>query len=392
MKNIIYINTDTDITSNLFNTQVNILKSFCPKNYSIQFVNIRNIFSKKKLNCEDIYGWPMRYSNNFMWCIPLVISSIFISMKLYLKRKNTIFVGRGYYGGLIGLFLSIIWKQTFVWDPRSIYTLEELGSGKFKKPSLIFCLWIKLERMIVKNSNAIIAVSMGHKKYYNLVSQKYHKIKTPIYIVPCYAEQYKLHNKDNTFITSIFSSFPYNSINIAYCGSLDRKWNNIDLYVEAFSELIKEGYCLVILTQSEVNTYIYKNISKMINIEKNILKQKIKILNISDIKIQHLVLKRADYGIMLMDKVPDWFSRLGVKLSMYRIAGLPVIISKYFGGAINLLKSIDDFNIIIYDKKNIPKLRKLPDKLRITITKNSMQIFNPSNFFSAISNLKSNNE
>lgn len=380
---ISYINTDTKIDSGLFRTQVLPLENFASEKFDVEIINIRSIFSNSKKNrYMELVGWPMRYSNNIFWNMPLLVSAFIISLRLMILKKNVIFVGRGYYGGLIGYYLCKFGKQ-FVWDPRSIYPLEELGSGKFKKGSLAFSFWLRMEKKILSVVNGVIVVSSGHGKYYRRFSQYGVTKKVPTMIVPCFAS-FMADKKiipDTMTIKSLEKLEPTNP-KIVYFGSLDYKWNNLNLYLPVFDELIKKGFNLVVLTQSAVKQEIREYLSKYPKLDTRLL-----IKNVGDPDLQSNILHECDFGLMIMSKVPDWFSRIGVKFATYRSAGLPVLVSKNFGGAISILKKSNQKSYVLAEDIKTLKADFLSESERAEIKDQSYQLFSVDNFFKVIEKL-----
>lgn len=383
MKKIVYINTNTSIDSGLFRSQVLPLENFSSETFDLEIINIRSAFSAStNYRYIELVGWPMRYSNNIFWVMPLLISAFIIALRLIILKRNVIFVGRGYYGGLIGYYLCRFGKQ-FVWDPRSIYPLEELGSGKFSKGSLGLSFWFRMEKKILSVVNGVIVVSSGHGKYYRRFSQYGITKKVATMIVPCFASIFadKKIIPGAKIIRSLEKLEPTNP-KIAYFGSLDDKWNNLDLYLPVFDELIEKGFNLVVLTQSAVKQEIKKYLTKYPKLDTRLL-----IKNVGDPDLQAFILHECDIGLMIMSKTPDWFSRIGIKFATYRSAGLPVLISKNFGGALSLLKKSNQQSYVLAEDIKTLKAHFLSDSERTKIKDQSYQLFSVDNFFKVLDKL-----
>ena len=383
-----YISTDTDISSGLFYSQVKILEKFSSTKFSFKCISIKNFFYEKKLkDIRQLTGWPMRYSNNIFWILILLISAFFLALRIQESKTKYVYVGRGYYGGLIGYFLSKL-GENFVWDPRSIYPLEMLGAGKFSKHSLSFKFWLYLEKKISLKSIGIIVVSEGHGKYYKRYTQFGISKKTPQIIVPCYGfsedtqPTIKSLNKADKLLKKLSPEVP----RIVYLGSLDDKWNNLSNYLPCFKNLLISGFNLIIMTQSPVKNKILDYLSEACSVSISDLESRIYLGDVRDETLQKIILEKSDCGIMLIDKVPDWFSRLSVKFAYYRCAGLPVILSKHFGGAINYLKKEKSENYFYYPTNQPLKISKLSDYHRKNLKEKSLDFFSPRNFYIAIEN------
>lgn len=383
MKSIIYINTDTDIYSGLFKSQVGILQQFCPSQIEFECINIRNPFGKSKSAAiVEMTGWPMRYSNKILWLMPLIASAIILAFRLKKKYPESIFVGRGYYGGLIGWFLSTL-DEKFIWDPRSIYPLEELGSGKFNKRNLAFLIWLWLEKKILAASIGAIVVSKGHGKYYKRFAQCGLKSKTPLAVVPCYAIPCNQTRK-GLVPKQAYRILKGRSPCAVYSGSLDHKWNKLSIYLPCFRDILLGGNNLIVMTHSSVSDQVLEYLSKACSIPLNELNSRMFIGNVTDQVAQSEILLHSDYGVMLMERTPDWYSRLSVKFAQYRCAGLPVLVSRHFGGAVSLLKKSVKSSYKLYDSKESIEFISLTPFRRKKIQEQSYAIFSPANFHLAV--------
>ena len=154
MKSVIYLNCDTPVNSGLFKDQVLKMLNFSPKGVNMSVVNVANLNSmfSSKNSYTTFYGFPMRWANKVFGLFFLIISSLIIAFLLRFKFRNAdFFVARGYYGGLIGFFLSLFGSR-FIWDPRSIYPLEQLDKGFFKKNTFPLKFWYFLEKISCKTA------------------------------------------------------------------------------------------------------------------------------------------------------------------------------------------------------------------------------------------------
>jgi hypothetical protein len=226
-------------------------------------------------------------------------------------------------------------------------------------------------------------VSPGHGKYYRRFSQYGSTKKAVTMIVPCFAS-FMVDEKiiSDTSVSGFLEELKPSNPKIVYFGSLDYKWNNLNLYLPVFDELIKKGFNLVILTQSAVKQEIREYLSKHRDLDTRLL-----IKNVGDPDLQSNILHECDFGLMIMSKVPDWFSRIGVKFATYRSAGLPVLVSKNFGGAISILKKSNQKSYVLAEDIKTLKADFLSESERAEIKDQSYQLFSVDNFFKVIEKL-----
>ena len=301
----------------------------------------------------------------FLLNIFLIVFLIGIFIK-YIKREKCEIIARNYYSGTIALFLKSLFKIDFIFDPRSLFILENIDY-KFKKNSFQFIFWSFLEKNIVANCSQIICVSYGMKRYYKILFKKEN-----IKLIPCFNnikdKEIKLFDQKELFRIDKILSLPNDYIKIIYYGSLNYGWNNINLYYEYVKNCLKRPYSFIFITQDYDKGYINK-LKKLKNItvfsEKNIPSE----LTIEDIFLY------ADYGLLLFNKTADWYTRLGVKYAQYTSFGLPVITNKWAGEANRLIKELPFKKPLIINRNFSLEIKKTKRNQKLLIAKWARRYF-----------------
>jgi hypothetical protein len=347
-------NTDKEIII------INIYKPFGEKysNNSIRVINLPVLIPFRFVNFT-----PLFFINEL-----LIIFYAFL-VSFYLK-KNDILCTRAYVPGLIGFWVKKFKKISLIFDPRSLYVHENLDVN-FKRDSICYKYWLYVEKRVVKSASKIISVSKGQNNYYR---ERYKLIETKGIVIPCYASSFDLIDSQKIKQLKSELGIEENEIVIGYIGSLNNGWNNIHLYKNYFSKCLDLNYKLFIISQDKEKLlsdpfFLNKGVY-VFSFNEKINQYKI---TISSIQI-------ADYGIVLLDRTHDWFSRLTVKFVDYTSNGLPVIVHKNVGEANNLIQTFSLAPSIMIDNfDGLKNLRKANENERIQIAQWSNQYFSKDN-------------
>lgn len=281
----------------------------------------------------------------------------------FLIKGNDVIIARSYFPGLVAYYLKIIKGTNYKFDPRSLFIHESITKGLITEGDFLHKKWLYWEKKIIDGAELILVVAKKQKEYYENLSTK----KCDIEYIPCYSSDFQFKSLNR----SDYLPFDDKEIVIAYYGSLDNGWNNIDKYYEFFKEAINHGYKICIISQN------YKNLKKDIRFTSDDI-----FLVDTDMEKNHSdYLQLADYGVVLMPKVSDWETRLSVKFVEYLNHGLGVFVGEYVGEAVRLSKEyFYDYNTIISGNLyfKTPVKLSLEDKLKIS--NKSKLIFGMSNF------------
>lgn len=295
-----------------------------------------------------------------LWPIAYLFALIAVVL---IKRRGTIGVihARGYFAGLVSSIIKRLYRASvapkIVFDPRSLFIQELLSSKSFRKGALAERLWRKAEQMIISSADAILCVSRGQKKYYE---QNYGQ-GNKCHIQPCFAPMpIQLHSHPSRAKYGIDES----DIVIGYYGSLNKGWNNVDVYIDICKT--NPHYKFLFISQdNEVHANLFGKYE-------NIISPSTKNLSQSEILS---ILALCDYGLIYMEKSLDWESRLGVKFVTYLSVGLGVIVSKYVGEAAYYCREFFEDRSIVIDSRILPRDLKRTQKSHLTDPR--MSIFSP---------------
>ncbi len=322
---------------------------------------------------------PFRYINFrktfFLNEIICLFYALAIALRTLSQLSSSTLVCRGYVPGLVGWWLNRLFSVPYVFDPRSLYVHEHVGSGSIKEGSVIQRYWLSIERRVVSRAVRIVCVSKGMVKYYVGLGVRRNG---PVMIIPCFAAaQDPLPEQERARIRQQLG-YADSAIVIAYYGSLNGGWNNLKMYSEFFQAAGAVGAKVLIISQ-----------------DATALKQSelgrvpfIRIMggpSVNPVESATL-LGAADYGVVLMGEVPDWETRLSVKFAEYTCGGLPVIVGKFVGEAARLVRANDLRPSLILDgtTQQLP-LRKATSDERDRIRSWATSYFSNRNIMRLIS-------
>jgi hypothetical protein len=373
----IFVTANERLDSGLIKSQlISPVTEFLGKN-SI-FVNIHRPFGNsfrsktfKTINIPILV--PFRFINftrlfflNELLCF---FYMCFLVLLVAFKKIEFTFVARGYVPGLVCWFAQCLFGQRYIFDPRSLYIHEHLGAGNLEGSQICFKYWKWVEKRIVFRAEKTVCVSKGMSDYYKALSPE-RLLKTSI--IPCFCEQ--ANRPDSACVSKIKESLGYNSqdLVIAYYGSLNTGWNNLEMYLEFFDKIKNYPFKMLIISQDAESLKRsalknYENIT-VVNGDTFTDKGAASLLDV------------ADYGLVILKKSPDWKTRLSVKFAEYTSRGLPVIIGEYVGEAVRLKNKHGLVPSTIIDKEfNVCDIRKSTSDERQKIKSWAKIYFNKKN-------------
>jgi hypothetical protein len=304
-------------------TIVNIHRPFANRfSYDdLQVLNLPILVPFRFINFRSLF-----FLNDFI-CLFYALA---IAVRLPRQARGSIFVSRGYVPGLVAWWLNRLTGTAYFFDPRSLYVHEHVGSGNVRESSLVQRYWLWVERRLVNCAEATVCVSQAMATYYNTLG-----LKTPVktILIPCFAEVKPIPDAQSRAKARNTLRFTDDDIVIAYYGSLNSGWNNLDIYSEFFRTAGEAGAKILIISQDAA----VLQQSALANLPY------VRIVGGPTLPAQEatLLLGAADYGVVLMGEVPDWKTRLSVKFAEYTCAGLPVIVGQYVGEAVRLVQTFD---------------------------------------------------
>jgi len=333
MKKVVGVVVNEDVDSGLLSTQfIAPLLYLKGKGFKVGVLNICKPWKRPVNKNIDIKNIPIAIPAKIFMFNPLSfllvpLSAFFYALLLlFFVKKDVTYLVRSYYPSFIFSLVKVFKPNlNFIFDSRSLFIDENVGAGKIKPDSLNYKVWRKIEFYILKQSYKTLVVASKQEKIYRSISPA-----TVIDKVPCYTEVDLSVDFSETDLLDQFN-IPKHKVIICYFGSIDKGWNNIELY-KKFLTANHENQNLhfVFISQN------YRQLQNTIEFNHWNLTLIPDHVSLADKK---KLMTQCDYGLFLMGPNPDWETRLGVKFVDYCASGLPVIISPYVGEAVIYIKN-----------------------------------------------------
>lgn len=339
MSKYYYLIINEDINSGLLKSQV-VAPIDNLKKEEIKIINIHKFFKRvKEENVNIALAIPYKiFMFNIFFFLTPVIAFFYSLVLFFIIKKDSIIIARSYFPTLVAFNLSKIKRIEFIFDSRSLFIDENIQTGRIKYKSLNYNMWKYFERQFVLNAKTTIAVSLKQEEFYKSICSN-----CSVMLIPCYISQAVIYDNDTLSKTKSKLGFNSDDIVVCYFGSLDDGWNNIDMYVEAFTKIISKGVKILVISQN------YNNLIKdnRLNIENLVI---LNTTNLNSVELSKFM-QVCDYGIVLMRKMSDWETRLSVKFVEYLNNGLQVIVGEYVGEAARYSQEYFADKTIIYNEQ-----------------------------------------
>ncbi len=317
--------------------------------------NYKNEIKKviKRLRGINFIKIPIFSSQNFVLSSKLtfpfmhLLSHIVLHKKLKTIQPDVLHC-RSYHAAWAALKVRERFGHNFkiIFDGRGLYPEEIALKLKFKKHSINFKFLKKIEKELLEKCDKIIAVSDTMKAHYKKINSR------KINLIYLSASEEKLKP-----LLSSSVLLKEKKITFCYVGALSNEtWHRIDELLELFKHLKRElnNIKFVIITTSN-HQYIKKKF-------KNLSDDELLITSTKTVEDLNCLLKGVDYGVLQYRKEVKNFeiaigeTMLGTKTVEYLLAGLPVIVNKFCGGASYI---INKNNLgISYDPNTFEELNK----------------------------------
>lgn len=332
-----YVIVREDIDSFLINSQVIDLISIINNNsnlkvriiwfYRLDYLlrgenSIKKLVAKLKNKNIKLTALPMVAAGFPVtwWQMPFVLTQLVLYLLLVSWFSNIkIYHGRSYLSSLACLVSKKINGLKIIFDPRSPLPEENVISKKWSKTSLNYKMWKEIERILIVNADATVLVSESladlhiakpSKGSYTVIPNNYPQSFEP------------LGAADNT---------KQNITSLVYAGSLGH-WNRLEPYVDFLKKL------------DELNVGIEKTVFitpergwdeiKLACDELNYPINRIRMISSSQEDVKQELSKHSAGMYFMSDMDP----RLGVKVTEYLSAGIPIIVSSNIIGASKFVK------------------------------------------------------
>jgi glycosyltransferase involved in cell wall biosynthesis len=334
-----------DVTSGLFRTQVLDLArtiSDLEPEVSIRIVAVNRPW---KLRSHQIalrrYRELLSVSNVSITYIPLlpplrgaVDNPIVSEVLVTLLRLCSAFVNlfwsvdvwhaRGYWAAMA---LQRNRRKNLLFDPRSLWILENQSAGNLMSGSKSSQYWVKNEKAIAESSRYITVVSKGMKEYFN---QRYYN--PSIDVIPISAKETFFNYDSEARVRRRHQIGWQDQVIFVYSGSLGLSGINVTAIAELFRYVMSYGGArLLILTDESADRV--DNLMSMSSLQPS----QFAVIRQGHGEIEEW-LSAADVGLHALPRQLDSDTRLGTKVVEYWASGLPVLVNNHVGAACDYIQ------------------------------------------------------
>lgn len=284
---------------------------------------------RKQLKDNSIVWRPFRYHKRFsVVATSYDIFSGFIYLLFFIPaQKIKILHCRSYITSILGLLFHKIYGTKFIFDMRGFWADERLEGGIFKK-NYIYYFFKYLEKQFIKNSDAIIALtvnSIEEMKTWHYVSEKYNN-KFYHITTCCDIDKFR-----QTYNSRLQKKVDINHLNFVYIGSIG-PWHSLkdvsDFIVFTYEYLPASRFKIIVNSGKE-------QLSQFIG-SKGLNSNRFIVDSVPHNKIPE-ALMGADIGLFFIPPVYAKKASSPTKLGEMLSAGIPVITGHSVGDVDQLI-------------------------------------------------------
>ena len=266
-------------------------------------------------------GFPVSW-----YLIPFVLPQWLVGLLwVYLVKKKQIFHCRSYHAALAGVFLKFLFPIKLIFDPRSPFPEENIAAKRWKEDGINYLLWKKIEKLLCRKSDAIIAISAPFLESLKAIAPSSRFVMIPNNYPATFT-------KDDKTING--RSEGSEIVKICYVGSFGH-WNTPEPYLQFLEDSTGGGKFSVeakFIIQSQSLSFLEASLGKV-----KINPAKLTIVSSSQ---EDVIGHMSDcvVGMQIMSRPDD---RLSIKFVEYLAAGLPVIVSDNVRGAADIVEKYE---------------------------------------------------
>lgn len=244
---------------------------------------------------------------------------------------------------IIALILKkvLLIKVKFIYDNRGVFIEEEIYKGHWEKDSFKVALFRKLEKLVLKHSDAVVVVSNKFRDY--LLSEEFvnKKDENKIFVIPN-----RTINPDDKVQSELIENKKSTKITGVYSGS-SAKWQNVNGIIEFIKASESSDYEIGF----NILTYNPEVFKKLIQ-QNEISSKNVSVENVEPNEVS-VKLRNANFGVMIRENNLINNVASPLKFAEYLNAGLPIVISKGIGDTEEIIKK---YNIgVILEDDNYSK-------------------------------------
>ena len=267
---------------------------------------------------------PLRHALASVAYSRMVTGLLYWAIKICIPKKYDVFHSRSYWPAMAMIRMGV---RNIVFDPRSLWVLENISMGNLKENSDSHRYWLEMEKSCVTESSEITVVSTGMADYYQ---QAYGK--RSIRLVPiAYSGKIFRYSQDGRIRFRDALGWG-NAIVFVYSGSLGMSRVNVESLQHLFRLAMSCSRARLLFLTEESAEFI-----DVLMAEVGVEKCQYHIVHPQHEEMGDW-LSACDVGLHALPRQLDRETRLGTKVVEYWACGLPVIVSDNVGAAASYIR------------------------------------------------------
>lgn len=248
---VLYISLD-GIMEPLGQSQILKYQEKLSKKYEINLISFEKsndlnndkLLNRTKKRCSDshINWYKVKYRSGYLGLgqIINVLNLLFVPMFIFIKKNISIVHIRSYMPGIFLPIHSLFFKFYLIFDIRGFWADEKHDRLHWKKHSLKYKLFKKLERYLMNKASYVVTLTKSSK---NIISRNFNKSTAAIKVIPTCV--------DFNEFKRIEISKTSHQITIGYLGSVDTAYdfNKFCFFVSQLQNSYKHQINLKIFTK-----------------------------------------------------------------------------------------------------------------------------------------------
>ncbi len=306
--------------------------------------------------------------------IPLVSEILVVLLRLCsvcvsLLEHVDVWHARGYWTTMA---LQRNQRKNLLFDPRSLWILENQSAGNLAFGSDAYKYWLSSEKIITESSRCMTVVSKGMKDYYDR-----HYNTPEIHLIPISANEI-FFKFDSEIRHKLRRQLGWDHERVfVYSGSFGLSGINTTALADMFRYVLSCSSARLLILSDDSEDRIQGLLSSI-----PVHPSQIVVIRPDPAKIGEW-LNAADIGLHALPRQLDASTRLGTKVVEYWANGLPVIVNHNVGAACDYIRENSYLGRVINFDEEIP----IVDNILIEITKykrDLIQSFAMENFHGSL--------
>ncbi|MFV8346795.1 glycosyltransferase [Flavobacterium sp. ZB4P13] len=303
---------------------------------------------------------PLRYALSSVLQSNLILKWLELFCRLFVKVKGDIIHCRSYWPTIIA---SKVYNTPILFDLRSLYPAENVAAGKLEFNSREYKFWLKQENYCIHTAKVNSAVSEAMVSYINSI-----KPSSVTHLNPIIVNTEEIYFDAEERINMRTKLGWQENIILVYSGSLGVSGLNR----EALSNIL-----VLFSNLSDNFRFLFLSSDSKHSIEELLIRANIPqdhfYITESNAKELYKWLSASDIGFHALPLQLDSDTRLGTKVVEYWVSGLPVIINKNVGAAVDIVSKYG-IGLVVDELTN--SYEGLFDEIKQLLTKNRREISN----------------